>query len=64
MSVGKIHVWKEAPFLRLLIPVIFGITVQWYSHAPVWMAEITAGSGLLAQLIFRLATPWHRFRWY
>src|ERR1035437_9783288 len=25
-----IPVWKKAPFLRLLIPVIIGILLQWY----------------------------------
>ncbi|HEY4149661.1 MAG TPA: ComEC/Rec2 family competence protein [Chitinophagaceae bacterium] len=27
-----LHVWQEAPFLRLVIPFIGGITVEWYSQ--------------------------------
>lgn len=37
-----IPVWKKAPFLRLLIPVIMGILLQWYTQL-VWEQILLAG---------------------
>ncbi len=30
MNTNRIPIWKKAPFLRLIIPVIAGILLQWY----------------------------------
>ena len=31
----RVPVWKQIPFLRLLIPLVAGILLQWYFHFPV-----------------------------
>ena len=35
MSSTRTHLWHYAPFLRLLIPLMAGITIQWYLHIPI-----------------------------
>src|ERR1044071_337843 len=30
MSLPVIHIWKKAPFIRFLIPLIAGIILQWH----------------------------------
>ena len=62
MPLSFIPVWKEAPFLRLLLPFITGIFLQWYLQPQVtwsWVA-ITATSAAL--LTLRFAGPGTRFR--
>ncbi|HYF32112.1 MAG TPA: ComEC/Rec2 family competence protein [Chitinophagaceae bacterium] len=62
MPLSPTPVWKDAPFLRLLVPFAAGILVQWYLPQPVtWpWALITATSAAL--LAFRLASAQVRFR--
>lgn len=41
MAFNAIPLWKEAPFLRLIIPFLCGIILQWYTDLPVtvyWLA--------------------------
>ncbi|MEO5683455.1 MAG: ComEC/Rec2 family competence protein [Chitinophagaceae bacterium] len=45
-----LYLWKQAPFLRLLAPLVAGILIQWYVAPPVqlgWIALIIALAGLL-----------------
>lgn len=42
-----IPVWKQAPFIRLLAPLIAGILLQWHFPAPVIHIKIIIGSLLL-----------------
>src|SRR5688500_2422770 len=37
-----IPIWKKAPFLRLLLPLIFGVLLQWYFQFE-WIQIIIAG---------------------
>ena len=30
-----IRIWKKAPYLRILLPLIIGILIQWYFQIPV-----------------------------
>lgn len=56
-SAGLIN-WKEAPFLRFIPPLIFGILIQWYYSLPIntaWIALITSSIGLL--LFSRVPLP-------
>src|SRR4029078_13437888 len=34
MSLPVIHVWKKAPFIRFLLPLIAGIVLQWDLQIP------------------------------
>ncbi|MEO6838582.1 MAG: ComEC/Rec2 family competence protein [Ginsengibacter sp.] len=60
-----IFIWKKAPFLRLLIPVISGIILEYYSNIPI--PKITLG-GIIISLFF-IAFNFmpeaikYRFRW-
>jgi competence protein ComEC len=58
----RLYIWKQAPFLRLIIPFIAGITVQWYcklSVQPVWLLFVTGLAGLI---IFNLRVTFFQFR--
>ena len=58
-----IPVWKTAPFIRLLVPFIAGIMLQWYigfSFAAIIIAIICF---TIAFLLFRLFPLALRFRW-
>ena len=41
MSLPVIHIWKKAPFIRFLVPLITGIILQWHFQIPpggLWIA--------------------------
>jgi competence protein ComEC len=52
----KIFIWKKAPFIRLLVPVIVGILIQYYSPLAVVTILLAAGIFFAALSIF-LFTP-------
>ncbi|HEY1115724.1 MAG TPA: ComEC/Rec2 family competence protein [Chitinophagaceae bacterium] len=55
------HPWSKAPALRLLVPFITGVLVQWYAPLPI-IVLIIAGSVLLpALLLYPLLTLPKRF---
>ncbi|MBS1564746.1 MAG: ComEC family competence protein [Bacteroidetes bacterium] len=56
------HLWQEAPFLRLLIPFIGGIVVEWYCSPPLvlWWGGIIAGFSFL--VVFNLCISYLHFR--
>ncbi len=57
-------VWKEAPFVRLIIPFIAGILLQWYSNPlPVIYWIGLSGIGVLILSISRLK-PYTLFKYY
>ncbi|MEP7258045.1 MAG: ComEC/Rec2 family competence protein [Flavitalea sp.] len=65
MSISPFPFWKEAPFTRLLIPLITGILLQWRLKMPAtvpWTAACLAFSGLLAYSFLRLSYQ-YRIRW-
>ncbi len=49
-----IPVWKKAPFVRLLLPVITGIILQWHYQFNVQQILVVAGCFTPAFLFFRL----------
>jgi len=58
-------IWKPFPFLRILIPLIAGILVQFYLQPPVYWIYIIAGTGilmLLSPLLLDVATL-YSIRW-
>src|SRR5687767_13152831 len=57
-----IPIWKKAPFLRLLLPLILGILLQW-SFQFEWIQIIIAVISLLSALVaFRLLPLFLRFK--
>lgn len=55
--------WKEAPFIRLLLPLITGILLQWYAPQPLPVAIIIIISCLLLLLLSGLLPVVSRYRW-
>src|SRR5688572_20155098 len=42
MPSAKAHLWHYAPFLRLLIPLVIGIIIQWYFPVSISILLISA----------------------
>ncbi len=49
-----IPIWKKAPFIRLLLPLVVGILLQWYLKIPVAAVIVGAISFSIAYLLFFL----------
>ncbi len=49
-----IPVWKKAPFIRLLLPLIAGILLEWYLKIPVAIGLMAVISFFIAYLLFFL----------
>ncbi len=57
-----IPIWKKAPFLRLLLPLILGVLLQWYFQFG-WIQIIVATiSFVIAFIAFRLLPLSLRFK--
>jgi len=63
MIVGSIPIWKKAPFLRLLVPFIFGIILQWQFQFPVRFGWYVFSISLLLFLFSFLLPQFTRFKW-
>ncbi|MEO6542351.1 MAG: ComEC/Rec2 family competence protein, partial [Ferruginibacter sp.] len=57
----SIPVWKQAPFIRLLLPLIAGIMLQWYLQIPVTVIITALISFSIAFLLFLLLPVALRF---
>ena len=55
-----IPIWNEAPSLRLLIPLMLGIILQWYLPLPFVAVLITGSTGLIAMVVFHFASGKYR----
>ena len=49
-----IHIWKKAPFIRLLLPLVVGIMLEWYFQFPVAICIVGAISFTIAYVLFFL----------
>lgn len=58
----SIPIWKQAPFIRLLLPLIAGIMLQWYFQIPVTVLVISLISFSIAFLLFLLLPLALRFK--
>ncbi len=58
-------VWKQAPFLRLLIPLILGILCEWYFPLPVVARIISATTIIILFLLSQFFRGYvlFRFKW-
>ena len=54
MLLPVVPIWKHAPFIRLLIPLMFGIVLQWYSPLSIKSMSIIAGITFLFFLLAQL----------
>lgn len=62
MSLPIIHIWKKAPFIRFLIPLIAGIILQWHFQIqPLLLWGLLAVS-ILVVLIFFFVSFFERFK--
>src|SRR6266487_741916 len=55
MLTGYLPVWKKAPFIRLLPPLIIGIILQWHFQLPVqiaWAAFVLSGFLWIPSFLF------------
>jgi len=48
----KIPIWKQAPSIRLIIPLIAGIILQWYLSFSILYILLCVGCFLLAVFLF------------
>jgi competence protein ComEC len=62
MFIGYIPAWKKAPFIRILVPLMLGITLQWYSNATVQIAWYGFGLSLLLLILFFLLSNYRRYK--
>jgi competence protein ComEC len=58
----KIYIWKKAPFLRLLLPLIAGIILEFYFKFQIHIISIVFFALVLAYIIFRILPLAYRFK--
>jgi competence protein ComEC len=63
MISGRIPVWKKAPFLRLLSPLIIGITIQWQLQLPVELSCVVFSFSILLLFLGSLFPGFTKFKW-
>jgi len=49
-----VPIWKTAPFIRLLLPLVAGILLQWYLQIPLSICAIGISCFFIAYLLFFL----------
>lgn len=62
MRLPPIYLWQKAPALRLLLPFITGILLQWYAQPPVRIVWTTLAVFLLLLLLFSFLPLRFRFK--
>ncbi|MBK7884921.1 MAG: ComEC family competence protein [Chitinophagaceae bacterium] len=62
MNTPIIPVWKKAPFLRLLLPLIAGIILQWYVQFALHYILLSVICFLIAFILFRFLPIAIRFK--
>ncbi|MEO7960583.1 MAG: ComEC/Rec2 family competence protein [Ginsengibacter sp.] len=59
----KIYIWKNAPFLRLLVPFVAGIMVQYYLPFSFYSTLAFLGCCVTGILSFTFLPLFYHFRW-
>jgi competence protein ComEC len=62
MSAPVIHIWKNAPFIRFLIPLMTGIILQWHLQFPLIGLWIVCGVTITILLSFFLLSFFERYK--
>ncbi len=57
-----LYLWKQAPFIRLIIPVIAGIVLQWYCSPGVRTAWMLFFSGAAGMILFNLRISFLQYK--
>jgi competence protein ComEC len=60
----KIYLWKKATFLRLLLPVIVGIVLEFYFPVPLKFIIIVAAALALFYFLFTILPLAYRFKYH
>jgi competence protein ComEC len=63
MHFKPVPIWKDAPFLRLISPLIAGIVVQYYLQLPVFISYSSIILSVLFLLLFRRIKTFTQFKW-
>jgi competence protein ComEC len=64
MSIKPIPIWKEAPFLRLVVPFIGGIIAQQYLQASIYFSLCIFAISILSLIAFNLIKGFAQFKLY
>src|SRR5271156_4074832 len=64
MFIKPVPIWKEAPFLRLIIPFILGIIVQWYLHVPIIVSFWVLTGTIVLLSLFQFSRIFIQFKLY
>src|SRR6187455_2773781 len=62
MSLPVIHVWKKAPFIRFLLPLIAGIVLQWNLQIEPGILWITLSISSIATILFFFIPFFERYK--
>src|SRR5436190_4902543 len=62
MSAPVIHIWKNAPFIRFLIPLMTGIVLQWHLQIQLIVLWIVCGISLTILTSFFLLPFFQRYK--
>src|SRR6478609_4028515 len=62
MSLPVIHIWKKAPFIRFLLPLIAGIILQWNLQIEPGILWITLGISVIATVLFFFIPFFERYK--
>src|SRR5436190_3100562 len=62
MSLPVIHVWKKAPFIRFLLPLIAGIVLQWNLQIQPVILWITLCISVIATVLFFFIPFFERYK--
>src|SRR6266550_7441914 len=58
----RVFIWKKAPFIRFLLPLIAGIILQWYLQLPVQILWFASGASVLLLLLLFLLPGFSRYK--
>ena len=59
-----IYFWKTVPFLRLLIPMVAGICIQWHFNLPIDIIDTALFAFIIALLLFYFLPLPQRFQFF
>lgn len=62
MAVPVIYLWKRAPLIRLLLPLVAGILLQWYVPLPRFILLLAGAGSFIAVLAFFFLPFFQRYK--
>src|SRR5574338_280082 len=62
MTFYSIPIWNKSPFLRLLLPLVAGIVLQWYQQFPVRFWWYVLALSLITFILFFFIPFFNRFK--